>query len=164
MLGSTVRVGCPDNLHLVVLYNFDKSVFFLPSFPFWMKVCVSFCFCFTTVISHLVVNNLSFHVSCLWIIKDHDQGTALKELHLHLALKESGSGSGSEVSQSCPTLCDPMDYSLPGSSVHGIFQAIVLEWIAISFSRESSWPRDWTRVSCIVDRRFTVWATREDFS
>ena len=40
----------------------------------------------------------------------------------------------SEVTQSCPTLCDPMDYSLPGSSVHGIFQAIVLKWIAISFS------------------------------
>ena len=39
-----------------------------------------------------------------------------------------------EVTQSCPTLCDPMDCSLPGSSVHGIFQAIVLEWIAISFS------------------------------
>ena len=44
----------------------------------------------------------------------------------------------SEVTQSCPTLCDPMDCSLPGSSVHGIFQAIVLEWIAISFSRGSS--------------------------
>ena len=44
--------------------------------------------------------------------------------------------SESEVAQSCPTLCDPMDCSLPGSSVHGIFQAIVLEWIAISFSRE----------------------------
>ena len=43
-----------------------------------------------------------------------------------------------EVTQSCPTLCDPMDCSLPGSSVHGIFQAIVLEWIAISFSRGSS--------------------------
>ena len=41
----------------------------------------------------------------------------------------------SEVAQSCPTLCDPMDCSLPGSSVHGIFQAIVLEWIAISFSK-----------------------------
>ena len=54
-----------------------------------------------------------------------------------------------------------MDCSLPGSSVHGIFQAIVLEWIAISFSRGSSRPRDRTRVSCIVDRRFTVWATRE---
>ena len=50
-------------------------------------------------------------------------------------------------------LCDPIDCSLPGSSVHGIFQAIVLEWIAISFSRGSSQPRARTRVSCIVDRR-----------
>ena len=65
------------------------------------------------------------------------------------------------VTQSCPTLCDPMDCSLPGSSVHGIFQAIVLEWSAISFSRGSSWPRDRTRASRIVDRRFTIWATRE---
>ena len=55
----------------------------------------------------------------------------------------------------------PMDCSLPGSSVHGIFQAIVLEWIAISFSKGSSQPRDQTQVSCIVDRRFTVWATGE---
>ena len=54
-----------------------------------------------------------------------------------------------------------MDCSLPGSSVHGIFQAIVLEWIAISFSRRSSQPRDWTWVSHIIDRCFTVWATRE---
>ena len=54
-----------------------------------------------------------------------------------------------------------MDYSLPGSSVHGIFQAIVLEWIAISFSKGSSQPRDRTQVSHDVDRRFTVWATSE---
>ena len=71
----------------------------------------------------------------------------------------------SEVAQSCPTLCDPMNCSLPGSSVHGIFQAIVLEWIAISFSRGSSQPRDRTLISRIVDRCFTdaslVWATRE---
>ena len=67
----------------------------------------------------------------------------------------------SEVAQSCPTLCDPMDCSLPGSSVHGIFQAIVLEWITISFSRVSSQPRDWTQVSHIVDRCFPIWATRE---
>ena len=67
----------------------------------------------------------------------------------------------SEVSQLCPTLCDPIDFSLPGSSVHGIFQAIVLEWIAISFSRGSSQPRARTWVSRIVDRCFTVWATRE---
>ena len=48
----------------------------------------------------------------------------------------------SEVTQLCPTLCDPMDCSLPGSSVHGILQARVLEWVAISFSRGSSWPRN----------------------
>ena len=55
----------------------------------------------------------------------------------------------------------PMDWSLPGSSVHGIFQARVLEQVAISSSRRSSQPRDWTRVSCIVGRHFTIWATRE---
>ena len=53
----------------------------------------------------------------------------------------------SEVAQSCPTLCDSMDCNLSGSSVHGIFQAIALEWIAISFSSGSSRPRDWTQVS-----------------
>ena len=54
-----------------------------------------------------------------------------------------------------------MDCSLPGSSIHGIFQAKVLEWVAISFSRRSSQPRNWTWVSCIVGKCFTVWATRE---
>ena len=54
-----------------------------------------------------------------------------------------------------------MDCSLPGFSDHGIFQARVLEWVAISFSRESSQPRDRTRVSRIVGRRFTIWAIRE---
>ena len=70
----------------------------------------------------------------------------------------------SEVAQSCPTLCDPMNCSLPGSSVHGIFQTRVLEWVAISFSRRSSQPRDWTQISCIVGRCFTIWATREVWS
>ena len=65
----------------------------------------------------------------------------------------------SEVAQSCPTLWDPMDCSLPGSSVYGIFQARILEWVAISFYRRSSWPRDWTWISHIVGRHFTVWAT-----
>ena len=67
----------------------------------------------------------------------------------------------SEVAQACPILCNPMEYSLPGSSVHGIFQAIVLEWIAISFPRGSSQTREWTWISHIVDRCFTLWATRE---
>ena len=66
-----------------------------------------------------------------------------------------------EVAQSCPTLCDPMGCSLSGSSVHGIFQARVLEWIAISFSRGHSRPRNRTQVSRIAGRCFTVWATRE---
>ena len=67
----------------------------------------------------------------------------------------------SEVTQLCPTLCDPTDCSSPGSSVHGIFQAWILEWVFVSLSRGSSWPRDRTWVSRVVDRRFTVWATRE---
>ena len=70
----------------------------------------------------------------------------------------------SDIAHSCPTLCDPVDCSLQGSSVHGIFQARVLEWVAISFSSGSSQPRDRTQVSCIAGRRFTIWATREALS
>ena len=64
--------------------------------------------------------------------------------------------SESEVILSRPTLCDPMNCSLSGSSVHGIFQARILECVAISFSRGSSQPRDQTRVSYIVGRCFTI--------
>ena len=74
---------------------------------------------------------------------------------------KSGSKTPVLVTQSCLTLCDPMDCSLPGSSVHGILQATILEWVAIPFSRGSFWPRDWTLVSCIAGRFFTVWAPRE---
>ena len=63
------------------------------------------------------------------------------------------------VTQLCPTLCDPMGCKLPGSSVHGILQARILERIAIPFSRGSSGPRDCTLLSCIAGRFFTVWAT-----
>ena len=66
----------------------------------------------------------------------------------------------SKVAQSCPTLCDPVDCSPPGSSVHGVLQARILEWVAISFSRGSSEPRNWTHVSLIAGRRFNLWATR----
>ena len=57
--------------------------------------------------------------------------------------------------------CGPMACSPPGSSVHGILQARILEWVAMSFSRGSSQPRDWTQVSHITGRFFTVWATGE---
>ena len=55
----------------------------------------------------------------------------------------------------------PLDCSPPGSSVHRISQARIPEWVAISFSRESRWPRDWTCVSCIGRRTLCLWATRE---
>ena len=58
-------------------------------------------------------------------------------------------------------LCDPVDCSPPSSSVHGILQARILEWVAISFTRGSSWPRDQTQVSHIAGRRFNLCATRE---
>ena len=67
----------------------------------------------------------------------------------------------SEVAQLCLTLCDLTDCSLQGSSVRGILHARLLEWVAISFSRGSSGPRDQTQVSHIAGRLFTIWATRE---
>ena len=65
------------------------------------------------------------------------------------------------VTESCLTVCDPIDCSPPGFSVHGILQARILEWVNIAFSRGSSWPRDRTQVSCIAGRIFTPRATRE---
>ena len=66
--------------------------------------------------------------------------------------------------QSYPPLCNSMDNSLLGSSVHGILQAKILEWVPIPFSKGSSWPRDRTQVSCIAGEFFTVWTTREALS
>ena len=65
------------------------------------------------------------------------------------------------VAQLCLTLCDPVDHGLPDSSVRGILQARILEWVAIPFSMGSSQPKDSTRVSCIAGRFFTVWVTLE---
>ena len=90
---------------------------------------------------------------------------------LHLLHWQAGSlplnhlGSPSDwvcsVTHSCPTLCDPMDWSPPGSSVHGIFQARILQWVAIPFSRGYSWPRNRILISCIAGWFFTIWAIWE---
>ena len=88
--------------------------------------------------------------------KKNNNYTAQLYLRLFWKLFYLVNQSESEVAQSCPTLCSPMDCSPPGSSVHRIFQERVLEWVAISFSRESSQPRDRTQVSHIVDRHFTI--------
>ena len=65
------------------------------------------------------------------------------------------------VAKLCPTFCDTMEYNSLDSTVHEILQARTLEWVVIHFSRGSSWPRDWTQVSCIAGRFFTIWATRD---
>ena len=66
------------------------------------------------------------------------------------------------VTQLCPTLCNPMNCSPPASFVHGIFQARILEWVAIPFSRGSFWPRDQTLRSCI-DRQIPYHCTTRDY-
>ena len=66
-----------------------------------------------------------------------------------------------KITQLCPTLCDPTDYSPPSSSVQGILQARILKWVAIPFSRGSSHPRVWTWVSCTPGRFLSVWASKE---
>ena len=99
-----------------------------------------------------------FHLSSLTRIADPHH--LLKCIYWD---KPQASQSQHEVllAQSCLTLCDPMDCSPPGSCVHGIFQARMLDWVAISFSRGSSQLKDWTWVSFIAGRLFTVWATTE---
>jgi len=74
-----------------------------------------------------------------------DRGTDKDVVHMY-------NGLFCVCTQWCPTLCNPMDYSLLGSSVHGIFQARVLQWDAISYSRGSSQPRDQAHISCIGRR------------
>ena len=78
-----------------------------------------------------------------------------------MANRMGKSGNLVLLTQLCLTLWDPMACSPPGSSVHGILQVRILEWAAISFSRGPSPPRDWTQVSCIAGRFFTIWVTRE---
>jgi len=88
-----------------------------------------------------ILTCLNWFASVCWLLLD------VSPLYLHCCCS---------VAQSCPTFCDPMDCSPPGSSVYGIFQARILEWAAISFSRGSSWPRDRTLITCIAGRFFTA--------
>ena len=81
-------------------------------------------------------------------------------LHVFLILSYILSALSVLVAQSRLTLWDPMDCSLPGSSVREILQARIMEWVAIPFSRRLSWPTNWIQVSCIAGSFFTIWATR----
>ena len=103
----------------------------------------------------LGVNSFQFHAPSL--IESLLRGRYILKPVSKLSRGFSESASRSVMSNSC----DPMDRSLPGSSVHGISQARILEWVAISFSGESSQLRDQTWVSCTAGRFFTVWTTRD---
>ena len=83
--------------------------------------------------------------------------------HTDKKFSDAGSVVHTKSLQSCPTLCKPMVCSLPGSSVRGILQARILEWIATPFSRGSSWPRDHTHVCgfCITVKILYCWVTEE---
>ena len=91
----------------------------------------------------------------------HDPKDACIPMFTAAVFAIAKTGGEGEVAQSCPTLWDPVDCNLWGFSVHGILQARILEWIAISFPRGSSQPKDRTQVSCIAGRHFNLWATRE---
>ena len=132
-----------------------------------MYVCVCVCVCVCTYIYiYIYITIMEINIESQFFLN--------QTLHAPLDSKLRGLrfwivscscsvhyGGGGLVAQSCLTLCNPMDFSPPGSSVHGISQARVLEWIAISFFRGSSQPRDQTWISCIASRFFTDWATRE---
>ena len=126
----------------------------------------------TTTLEDLVVSNELKHTFTLWLInyaftylpkRTTQTVTAVfvTEVSNEKWTESTNTESESEVAQLCPTLWDPVDCSLLGSSLHGIPQARTLEWVAISFSRGASQPRDRTRVSCTAGRRFNLWATTQ---
>jgi len=115
-------INWPSLYHLTLLTSLSLLNSFSPEFPWQESLLLSF-----------LPSNLYFPI--LWLdpsSSDH----SLDLIHSFCA-------------QPCPTLCDPMDCSPPGSSVHGILQARTLEWVAISSSRGSSQPREQTQVSCV---------------
>ena len=87
--------------------------------------------------------------------------TVFWENYVFLSLKLHYYGKSEISLGKLKSLHDCMGCSLPASSIHGIFQARMLEWVALSFSRGSSRPRDWTQIFCIPVRLFTIWATKE---
>ena len=113
--------------------------------------------------------HLSIHHPFPWPSSSHSMRRMTQTLNQVLgtqgwfrpSLGPQCSQSESEVTLSCLTLCDPVDCSPPGSSVYGILQARILKWVANSFSRGSSLPRDRTQVFRIAGRCFNLWATRE---
>ena len=110
------------------------------------------------------LTELSLPAGCVYQLTIKVHGSVSLQLGLGSATAPLHGNSKTSFlcAQSCPTLYDPMDCNPPGSSVHGIFQARILGWIAISSSRGSSQPRDWTHVFCIGRQILYCWAIGED--
>ena len=119
----------------------------------WATISPRLCFCWLYIASPSLamenVINLILVLSIWWCPR--------VKLSLVLLKKEKWKWSRSVMSNSLW----PVDCSPPSSSVHGILQARILEWVAIAFSTGSSQPRDWTQISHIAGRHFNLWATRE---
>ena len=135
---------------LSILLPYNPAIILLAIYPKELKTYVSAKMCKWMFIV------ISFLIAKTWM--QQRCPSVDKETVVYL---DNGMLQSVKTTQSCPTICDPMDCSPPGSSVHGILQASRLEWVAVPFSRGSSWPRDRTQISSITGRFFTIWATSE---
>ena len=137
------------------------SVWFVPLRHFTYIYMCSQLVCSTVLCMHVLF------YECIYVYAHMDPYMPIvlwfAYVHWTVVLKftpAAAAAAAAKSLQSCLTLCNLVDSSLLGSSVHGILQTRILEWVAIPFSRGSSQPRDWTQVSCIAGWFFTIWATR----
>ena len=138
---SCLYFGKTRFLVTAILYTFldEKSILYMIVILQWQKMC------------HFFYSGLLFY-KCFWL---------WCSLHLPLEAHLSMNPQPAKIAQLCLTLCNSMDRSPPGSSVCGIPQVRILEWVVIPFSRGSSQLRNWTLVSHTAGKSFTFWATRK---
>ena len=141
------RVLCKPNY--ICFNQINLQTICLPYFSFISRLCYLKGYNFLPILSYLHLHihiiptviykkNTILDLKIFWLI------VYMWNLSFYLCV------CASLRTQSCLTLCNSLKYcSLPGSAVHGILQARILEWVSISFSRGSFWPEDWTHVSCI---------------
>ena len=188
---SSCFLGAPPRSQLALGFTFYLSVegFWLCSLPIWASVCSAvqwWCespFLALAGFGEWCYKALNRAWDLPFLSRDDCSSLKLLVIDTHWPLRGCDWGGGLQrnrkwkilwfsvvnystnvcmlVAQSCPTLCNTMDWSPLGSSVHEISQVRILHWVAIPFSRASSWPRDWTRVSWIAGKFFILWATRE---
>ena len=140
-LSISHEVMGPDAMIFVFWMLSFKPTVSLSSFTFIKRLFSSSSLSAIRVVLSAYLMLLIFLLAILTQRKPLEYKTWHNQTWVYHPLQDASS-KWSEVTQSCPTLCNPMDCSLPGSSVRGIFQARVLEWVAISFSRGSSQPRE----------------------